>query len=314
VDSLRFEIAKQLKISPTYGYDLFQILSKRNLVENSADLYKILRSMKSSRLLNFKTIDTKHGQKKELLSLSNEGLKFYYDRIAESIKITMNLILELNYRHIQKNIFKILEDLNIDLLQGQPRSILIENQYLPLPMQIQFITVFFESTKNFIILYVKTDPKSEQAGAEWDSLIKNGYQIKIMDLNMSIKPHSIDAIISFGQNMAQNFKNLLDPNNPDSWNQILTENGIVFIPFIREIERDKTSILFDMFRSLFDELPEELQDVLFSEFQYMISSPKLFSKAPKNQVLFDNLSLSFEEVLKIPLIDLYELFIAKKPK
>jgi DNA-binding PadR family transcriptional regulator len=302
-DNLRFEILKQLRISPTYGYNLHKIFARRQYCQKPVELYKSIQMMKDAHFLNAQLVEYKHGQKKEILSLTSEGEISYYEHTIESAKIFFNTVMEQLVRKTANVLFDKMAESQIKISESTPISVLLYLDYLPFMQQIQFVITFFEKIKSQTFLYIPSNPGNPSEGKEWLSLMRMGYQINLFDPNLTLKNHSIDIILEMGQNKDAPFSTLLDLQNPESWLRLLKENGIVILGFIREKERTKPSILLELVKEFFDELPEQLQEPIFQEFQSFLDISRIFKKKVTNQEIQQLITDAFQETKQVQIED-----------
>ena len=100
--TMRFEILKALKNAPSYGYNLYLLLSQKGLAAHPPEVYKILRSLKEKGFVQEDARDSARGPQRKVLSLTPSGLDEYYAHVTEAFQLLTDLIAEVSIHRCPK--------------------------------------------------------------------------------------------------------------------------------------------------------------------------------------------------------------------
>ncbi len=194
--SVRFEVFKILKDTPTHGYNLYLLLSQKGLVKHPSELYKILRTLKTKGLLHEDFRDSGQGPQKKILSLTPMGLEEYYSQITESLEILTDLLAEARIAIFKNLLADFLRKNGIDFNKSEKKGVFFDFGQLFPPFQREFLLklVVPIQTKNLVYLRMVGDSLNDLLTL----LKKIAVNTTILDENLSFKPQSMDFIFLVG--------------------------------------------------------------------------------------------------------------------
>ena len=304
-DKIRFKILKLLKDYPTHGYNLYLMLSKEGLVNNASELYKILRSFKKNGFILGEILKSPQGPNKTIYSLTEKGLEEYYSLVIESANNFLDLMAEANLTTINKAIQEGMESFDFNLNKLEDKNIYIDSFKLSHRMQYQLTHKLLTSLKKKNQIYLQSEIITEHELL----FFKDGFlDIKILDKNLSIKPHMMDIVFAFGRSSKKQFetrvKQLLE---------ILADEGILFL-FVRRRENLREPKIFKIFiDDLLKNVPEKHHKKLAQLLPFHFSErncENALNDDEIKQILLD----FFEEVELLTLPAFISIILAKKPK
>ncbi|MHA1377467.1 MAG: PadR family transcriptional regulator [Candidatus Helarchaeota archaeon] len=304
-DKIRFRILKILKDFPTHGYNLFLILSKEGLVKNASELYKILRTFNKKGLIAGKGSKSPQGPNRTIFFLTDKGFEEYYSQVIDSANNFFDLMIEANSTTIVEAIKEGTKKLNFDIEKIENKKIFIDSFQLVHRLQSNLIHKLLIPLKGKNQVYLQSKVMNEHELIYFkDSIL----DIKILDENLSIKPHMMDIIFAFGLTAKDPFENHIN-----HMLEILKNNGILFL-FIRRRENVREPKIFRVFiNDLFKNVPEKhhkkLQQIV--PFHHSTDSTEI----PLEDGEIKELLLKyFENVELLSLPAFLSVILAKKPK
>ncbi|MBD3188259.1 hypothetical protein GF325_15595 [Candidatus Bathyarchaeota archaeon] len=267
-EDVRLAILKQLKVAPSYGYELYTMLSDELDIKNPSELYKILRSLKTEGYVDTLRMEKQSGRDREILRITEGGKHHYFDQVYESASFFINLISESMLERIASTIVSRFKEWGLDFIFQGRKDILVDFSY-SLENQlilINNVSTMFENEPNF---YLVTSVEERESLGRLTGLSP---RMNLLNRKMALKRDSIDLVL------------IMAPVEPDRFTRpggikgILREDGMVIIATFKDNVRRMTPVfskgLHGFFNTVFDEpLAKKLSDS-FSSFLI----PNLLSK------------------------------------
>lgn len=324
--SLRFEILKLLKESPTHGYDLFIILQDEEMVKNASDLYKVLRKLKDEGIINEEKEESSSGPEKKILSLSKKGLIEYFERIIDSARDFMDLLMDIN---VKQNYFvdSVINNKNYTIPDLEGKKIYFNIQMLNPRMQVAIIKRILLPLNKEMSLFINEPSVNRKLFRAFE---RTKIGINFINKSMSLKPHSVDIILSDLFAFYENKE--LVKNEMDNLFNLLEAGGSFFIVLPGKNMREPPQMFNMIINQAFKDMPKEVLPKLgelFPEFAIHNKSnlleketlsppvPNLKLIAELEEFIGNILKNSFKQVEKIehgksPLILIANDFILPK--
>ncbi len=304
-EKIRFRILKILKDFPTYGYNLFLMLSEEGLVNNASESYKVLRSFRKKGLIVGEVSKSSQGPNRTIYSLTEKGLDEYYSQVIDSAINFFELMIEANSTTIVEVIKEGTRRLDLDIEKIEHKKIFIDSFQIAHRSQSNLIHKLLIPLKKKNQVYLQSKIMDEHELMYFKDGILD---IRILDENLSIKPHMMDIIFAFGRTSKDLFeKHIIEIL------KVLKREGILFL-FIRRRENIREPKIFKVFiDDLFKNIPEKqhkkLQQIV--PFHYSIEFPE---NPLKDNEIKDLLFNYFEKVELFPLPASLSVILAKKSK
>ncbi|MBN1214033.1 MAG: PadR family transcriptional regulator [Candidatus Lokiarchaeota archaeon] len=255
---IQFEVLKILNNTPTYGYDLFLILSENGIIQKSSYLYKILRFMKNNGLVQGDTNDSSNGPNRIILTLTQKGKELYYSNIIESASFFYGLIFDRYLKISVTLCHEIFRKRGYDSkkFEGKNCFISFPDEYT-FENQITTIYSFFIPFNINLNLYV--NPLKIQ-NYNIDFFFKRTkINVKQIDMNLEMKPQSMDFIFVIGRKIFPEFK-----NNIEKYQKFLKKKGVFCLALENKEEYSRPNIVNDLIIELLQNSPEKYKNQLKS--------------------------------------------------
>lgn len=267
-EDVRLAILKQLKVAPSYGYELFTMLSDEFDIKNPSELYKVLRALKTEGYIDTLRMEKQSGREREILRITESGNHHYFDQVYESASFFINLISESILERIASSIVSRFKGWDLDFIFQGRKDILVDLSY---SLENQLILInnvasMFENEPNF---YLMTSVEERESLGRLTGLSP---RMNLLNRNMALKHDSIDLVL------------IMAPVEPDRFTRpggikgILREDGMVIIATFKDNVRRMTPVfskgLHGFFNTVFNESLAKKLSNSFSSFLI----PNLLSK------------------------------------
>lgn len=300
---LQFEILKELNHVPRHGYELFQLLKEKALLNDRSDVYKVIRAMKGRGLIGSTSIPSNRGYPKEILHLTELGKDQYLQQVIDSIRENEAMMSERLASTCGLTMMQIVA-MYVDITTA-PLHVLVDNDYGSHDRVLPLMKRLFEPAGDRIAITVK----GLEMASDWVVAEAARDRIEILRQGDDVKDGSLDIVASIGIQEKAPFYAKLDGEG--SWPGMLKPGGLLLAIFFKE-ENRPCCARYDILAEEFSGMQKQR---FLDHFQLNAVAPRYKPvNVISNKEIVERLAKGFAVVDCLTVMDFFDVFIAKKGK
>jgi DNA-binding PadR family transcriptional regulator len=300
---LQFEILKELNHVPRHGYELFQLLKEKGLLNDRSDVYKVIRAMKGRGVIGSTSIPSNRGYPKEILHLTELGKDQYLQQVIDSIRENEAMMSERLASTCGLTMMQIVA-MYVDIT-ATPLHVLVDNDYGSHDRVLPLMKRLFEPAGDKISITVR----GLETASEWVIAEAVRDRIEILRPGSVVADGSLDIVASIGIQEKAPFYAKLDGEG--SWPGMLKPGGLLIAIFFKEDNRPCCA-RYDI---LADEFTGVQKQRFLDQFQLDVAAARYRpASVISNKEIVDRLAKGFAVVDCLTVMDFFDVFIAKKGK
>ncbi len=300
---LQFEILKELNHVPRHGYEIFQLLKEKGLLNDRSDVYKVIRAMKARGIIGSTLVPSNRGYPKEILHLTDLGKDQYVQQVIDSIRENEAMMSERLASTCGLTMMQIVA-MYVDIT-AVPLRVLIDNDYGSHDRVLPLMKRLFEPAGDKVSITVK----GLETASDWVVAEAARDRIGILRRGDAVADGSLDIVASIGIQEKAPFYAKLDGEG--SWPGMLKPGGLLIAIFFKEDNRPCCA-RYDI---LADEFAGVQKQRFLDHFQLDATAPRYKpASVISNKEIVERLAKGFAIVDCLTVMDFFDVFIAKKGK